>query len=83
MKKVQLDHEELLESIMSFVDSGYQIMKCLYHKSRVQEKIILSDQWLIKDDSIIFREYKNLIKLYREKTAEMVNKSKHENAYIV
>lgn len=80
MKKIQLDHEELLESIMSFVDSGYQIMKCLYPKSRVQEKIILSDQWLIKADSMIFREYKSLIRPYREKTAEIVNKVKHENA---
>lgn len=77
---IDANHKELLDSIMSFIDDGYHIMKCLYSKSSVNENERFADKWLEKIDSGIINNYKNKIKPYRKKLALMDNKIKHNHA---
>jgi len=73
-------HKELLDSILAFIDDGYHIMKCLYKKSRVDKEILFADKWLMQIDKKIITDFKEMIKPYREKTALIDNKIKHNHA---
>lgn len=73
-------HKELLESILAFIDDGYHIMKCFYQKSRVNKEIRFADIWLKQIDNKLISNFKEMIKPYREKTALIDNKIKHNHA---
>lgn len=79
-EKIDLAHKELLESLMAYIDDGYQIMKCFYPKALVNGNIIFADQWLKKVDKQLIVEYKNNIEPFRNKIALIVNKTKHNHA---
>lgn len=77
---VNASHKELLDSIMSFIDDGYHIMKCFYSKSCVTKNIIFADKWLCEVDNVLIKNYKKNIEPYRKKIAAIDNKIKHSHA---
>lgn len=77
---ISSNHKELLDSIMSFIDDGYHIMKCFYAKSEVTANIIFADKWLEQINRAMIQNYKRNIKPYREKLAVIDNKIKHNHA---
>lgn len=78
--KIDLAHKELMDAIMAYIDDGYLIMKCFYHKSQVKEDIIFQDKWLRKVDNKLIEEYKQNIEPYRRRLALIDNKIKHNHA---
>jgi hypothetical protein len=78
-EEVSKEHLELLESLMSFIDDGYLIMKCFFPANLVQKKIVFAHEWLKKVDSDLIDEYQQLLHPYRDKLAKIVNRVKHEH----
>lgn len=79
-ENIDAKHKELLDSIMSFIDDGYHIMKCFYSKSYVQKNIKFADKWLSIIDGAMIQNYQNNIEPYRKKLALIDNKIKHNHA---
>lgn len=82
IEKLSKNLTELLNSLMSFIDDGYHLMKCLYPIKLVRKKIIYADKWLEQVDKKIIDDYKKKISIYKDKLSIIVNKIKHQHARI-
>lgn len=69
---------ELLDSVMAHIDSGYQILKAVYPASRLTKSVPFADHWLEQARHPTVRQFKHLIKPYRDSFAPIVNRMKHE-----
>ncbi len=76
-------HQELIESLNSYIDDGYHLMKCLFPKNSVNKNIIFADKWL-KSINIsvkkIIDDYQSKLSPYRDRIAKINNKVKHNHA---
>lgn len=83
-EQINKNHEELLESLMSFIDDGYLMMKSLFPKAAVTKKPpVFADAWLKKVDNTtekIISDYKKDLNPYRDQLSKIVNKVKHNHA---
>jgi hypothetical protein len=71
--------KELLDSLMSFIDDTYHIMKTLFPASEVINPIIFADKWMVKADKKLVTGYKDRLKDYRDFLATIVNKIMHNH----
>jgi len=74
-----LAYKEVLDSLMSFIDDTYNILKCFYPASSVRKNIIFAHKWVEQADKKTYNDYNSRITNYREKLAPIVNKIKHEH----
>ncbi|QGQ97080.1 hypothetical protein EHS13_20400 [Paenibacillus psychroresistens] len=72
----------LIDSIMSFIDGAYHIIKSFYPASSVNKVIPFADRWLETIEKKLINEFKEQIKEYREHVAPIANKIKHNYAKI-
>jgi hypothetical protein len=70
--------QELLDSLMAHIDSGYQVLKATYPAERLTKQVPFADHWLEQAGHPSVRRFKHLIKPYRDSFAPIVNKMKHE-----
>lgn len=70
--------KEVIESIITFREDTFQIMKCLYHKNEVTKKEQFADKWLEIVNEADIKEYKGNIKFINNLNF-INNKVKHEN----
>lgn len=78
-KDVKKNYKLFLESVNSFVDDGYNIIKCFYPKTATNSKSVFSDKWLECVDSVGIKQYKTSINSAISTTRYIVNKIKHEH----
>lgn len=83
-EKIQWDdidfrHKELLDSIMAFVDDGFNIIKCLYKKSRGVGRQKSSVEWLKLVEPNLINECTKNVYSYRKRVGLIDNKIKHEH----
>lgn len=78
-KDVKNNYKLFLESVNSFVDDGYNIIKCFYPKKSTNSKSIFADKWLESIDIDGIKQYKASINLDISTTRYIVNKIKHEH----
>lgn len=71
-----------LNNVNSFVDDGYNILKCFYDSNLINKDIIFADKWLEKINPLEIQEYKRKIKPYIKDTRYILNKIKHEHGRI-
>ncbi|MDF1999478.1 hypothetical protein [Peribacillus frigoritolerans] len=79
-KKTLDSVKELLDSLMSFIDDTYHILKCFFPANSVTKDIRFADKWMEKVEKRLIIDYKNKLKEYRDILAPIVNKIKHNHA---
>ncbi|WP_346888162.1 hypothetical protein [Clostridium sp. UBA1056] len=77
--KIDEAHQELLDSIMSFTDDGYNIIKCFYPKSRGKKEEKSAVEWLKKVEPKLMKECNDNVYSYRKRIGLIDNKIKHEH----
>jgi hypothetical protein len=81
LEELQKKHQELLDSLMAFIDDGYLIMKTIFPKALVNKEIRFADSWLKKIDKSSIEKFQAHLNPFREeRLALIVNKVKHNHA---
>lgn len=77
--KIDSKHKELLDSIMAFVDDGFNIIKCLYPKTREVKEKKSAVEWIKLVEPTLINECTSKVYQYRKKIGLIDNKIKHEH----
>jgi len=72
-------HQELIESLIAFVDDTYSIFKCCFPVWDVEKNYTFNDRWLEDVNKTEINKYKEKLIPFRSRIAKINNQIKHSH----